>query len=75
MQTTLPCAAPGQGHIEGLCLQLNVQLCLRQGIAPRSQRRFNGLLGLVDEGALRLLVVYRQGSHALHEFSNTTTFT
>ncbi|KAF4529764.1 hypothetical protein B566_EDAN018207 [Ephemera danica] len=56
VQAAATALATWQCDIQRLRLQLRLQLCIRKGISPRLQRRFNGLFGFVDAGATGLFL-------------------
>ena len=74
MQTSLTALTTRQRHIQRLGLQLDFQLGVGKGLAPRCQRRLNGLLRLVDRRSAALFFIHRQSRHALHQLGDATRF-
>jgi len=72
VQPALPALAPWQAHVQGLGLELDLQLRIGQCLAACGERGLDGLLGDVDGGAAGLLLVHRQLRHALHELGHAT---
>ena len=61
---------PGQRDVERLGLQLRLELGLGQRLARAPQRGFDRLLGRVDRGAARLLLVDAQRGQALQQLGD-----
>ena len=61
-----------QCHIERLGLQLRIELGIGQRLTSRSQRRFDTLLGGIDQCAAGFLVVGRQCRQRLQLIGKAT---
>ena len=70
VQATGTALAAGQGDIQGLGLQLRLQLGLGQRLAACRQRGFDRLFGLVDGGTTGLFLVHAELGHALHQLGD-----
>ena len=70
MQAADAALAAGQRHVERLGLQLRFELGVGQRLAARVERGLDLLLGGVDLGAARLLLV---GGSAASAFSSSVT--
>ena len=75
MQTTLAAQATGQTDVKFFCLELLIQLFIRQSLSAGIQGLFNRLLGQIDDRALGLFGVQIELGQALHHLGNTTRFT
>ena len=61
---------PGKRDVERLGAQLHGEFLVGQLLAALGERGFDGLLGHVDRGAARLLLVDAQRGHALHQLGD-----
>jgi hypothetical protein len=61
---------PGQRDVQRLGLQLRFEFGVGQRLAPLGQRRLDRLLGLVDGGAARLLLLDGERGQALHQLGD-----
>ncbi len=74
VQTALPALAAWQAHIQGLGLELGLQLGISQCLTTGGQCGFDRLLGQVDGSATGLLLFDGQLRHPLHELRHTARF-
>mmetsp|Transcript_37514 Transcript_37514/g.87439 ORF Transcript_37514/g.87439 Transcript_37514/m.87439 type:complete len:561 (+) Transcript_37514:3391-5073(+) len=71
MQAAGAALAAGQGDVQGLGLELLLELGGGQGVAAGRQGGFDGQLALIDLGATRLFLFDAQRTQALHQLGHS----